>query len=208
MCWLSFCHSSQLELNILSFATISPPWGRRGLAKAPWWDRITNWMIPWSSFLPTHCLHAPRGGYMEWSAGARIWGQIMVMHLEIETRGAGSGCFSDTSDSLCPEWSCPALGMAGSLLTEGSAAKCTSQLITHMKGLLPYPMIFENITLLYLFRSTHPWLQLPLLYLSKVCLLIRAGTLHVFVVLYEDWCQTYSRNSVYSCCTWGLLSNI
>lgn len=33
---------------------------------------------------------------MEWSAGARIWGQIMVMHLEIETRGAGSECFSMT----------------------------------------------------------------------------------------------------------------
>lgn len=42
--------------------------------------------------------------------------------------------FYDTCGSLCPEWSCPAPGMAASLLTEGSAGKCTSQLITHMKG--------------------------------------------------------------------------
>ena len=63
----------------------------------------------------------------------------------------------------------------------------------------PYERAWSLSTSLCFIFFTHPWLQLPLLYLSNVCLLIRAGSLHVFVVLYEDWCQTYSRNSVYSC---------
>lgn len=130
MCWLSFCHSSQLELNISSFATMSPPWWRWGLAKAPWWVKLQT---GWFSGPPFYLLAASMP--QEEAVWSGQQGTDRGHAFIDRDKGSVKGLlFYDTCDSLCPEWSCPAPGMAASLLTEGSAGKCTSQLITHMKG--------------------------------------------------------------------------
>lgn len=146
-------------------------------------------MIQWTSFLPTRCLHAPGGGCMEWSAGDRSWpciyrqrqgeceGAAFLWHLwfplpRMVLPSSRHGCFP-------PHW-----GLSWKV---------------HFPTDHPYERAWSLRTSLCLIFFTHPWLQLPLLYLSNVRLLIRAGALHVFVVLYEDWCQTCSRNSAYSC---------